>query len=185
MLNPLSAQRFVPRNFVRRAAFVLAGASIALAPLSAQVPIAERPLMQEAIRLFDTWLEADVAYERVPGLAIGIVADEQLVWARGYGFADAARRNAVLTSTPFSVCSISKLFTATAVLQLRDEGKIALDDPVGRHVTSFNARRTHPAPDAVTVRRLLTHASGLPKDFPISSWTGPEYPFPTSAQVLE
>jgi CubicO group peptidase (beta-lactamase class C family) len=164
---------------------MLASAMLPLASARAQAPLTLHPHVQEAIRLFDTWLEADVAYERVPGLAIGVVADGQLLWARGYGFADTARRTPVSPSTPFSLCSISKLFTATAVLQLRDAGTIALDDPVGRHVTGFNARRTHPLPEAVTVRRLLTHASGLPRDFPFASWTGPEYPFPTRAQVLE
>jgi len=164
---------------------MLAALVVASSSIGAQSPVAEHPRMQEAIRLFDTWLEADVAYERVPGLAIGIVSDQQLVWAKGYGVADVARRVAVTSSTPFSICSISKLFTATAVLQLRDGGALALDDPVGRHVPAFNSGRTHPAPDAVTVRRLLTHASGLPRDFPYASWTGPEYPFPTQAQVMQ
>lgn len=181
MRNQLTAHRLV----LRTAALLLSSSLLAVGPLGAQTPVAEHPRMKEAIRLFETWLEADVAYERAPGLAIGIVLDQQLVWARGYGFADAGRRIPVSPSTPFSVCSISKLFTATAVLQLRDEGKLELDDPVGRHVPTFNADRTHPAPEAVTLRRLLTHASGLPRDFPFASWTGPEYPFPTSAQVLE
>ena len=185
MLTPLTVWRYALRTHLCFAALVTAGAGLPLASSHAQAHIAQTARMQEAIRLFDTWLEADVAYERIPGLAIGIVADEQLVWARGYGFADAARRVAVSPSTPFSVCSIAKLFTATAVLQLRDEGKLSLDDPIGDHVAHFNARRTFATPEAVTVRRLLTHASGLPRDFPFASWTGPEYPFPTRAQVLD
>lgn len=168
-----------------RLAWCLLAASLIALPTAAQSTATEHPRMQEAIRLFDTWLEADVAYERVPGLVIGIVSDQQLVWAKGYGFADGAKRVAVTPATPFSICSISKLFTATAVLQLRDAGLLALDDPVGRHVPEFNSGRTHPAPDAVTLRRLLTHSSGLPRDFPYASWTGPEYPFPTQAQVMQ
>ncbi len=185
MLTLPTLSQFAMHRCVRLARNALAALGLALPTAGAQSQGAEHPRMQEAIRLFDTWLEADVAYERVPGLAIGIVSDQQLVWAKGYGFADSAKRVAVTSSTPFSICSISKLFTAAAVLQLRDGGRIGLDDPVGRHVPEFNSGRTHPAPDAVTVRRLLTHAAGLPRDFPYASWTGPEYPFPTQAQVTQ
>lgn len=162
---------------------------VAFAPVSAQPSVpangASNSRMQEAIRLFDTWLDADVAFERVPGLAIGVVIDQQLVWSHGYGFADAAQGIPVTAATPFSICSISKLFTASAVMQLRDAGKISLDEPVRRYLPSFNARGTLRMADAVTMRRLLTHASGLPRDFPYASWTGPDYPFPTRAQVAD
>lgn len=185
MLNPSSRPLGAIHRCTRHVSCVLFAGLLALSSISAQSPATVHPRMQEAIRLFDTWLEADVAYERVPGLAIGIVSDQQLVWAKGYGFADGARQIPVTPSTPFSICSISKLFTATAVLQLRDNGQVALDDPVSRHVPAFNSGRTYPSPDEVTVRRLLTHASGLPRDFPYASWTGPEYPFPTQAQVMQ
>lgn len=84
---------------------VLSVGLVALPSARAQSLAPAHPRMQEAIRLFDTWLEAHVDYERVPGLAIGIVSDQQLVWANGYGFADGARRDAVTPSTPFSSCS--------------------------------------------------------------------------------
>lgn len=143
------------------------------------------PRVAEAIRLADIWLDADVAYGKVPGLAVGVVYDQELVWAKGYGFADVARQRAVSTSTPFSICSISKLFTATAVMQLRDAGKLSLDDPIVRHLPGFGARSANAAVRDITVRQVLTHSSGLPRDFPYATWTGPAYPFPTSQQVDE
>lgn len=84
---------------------VLSAGLVALPSASAQSLVPAHPRLQEAIRMSDTWLDADVAYERVPGLAIGIVSDQQLVWAKGYGLADGARRDAVTPSTPFSSCS--------------------------------------------------------------------------------
>ena len=60
-------------------------------------------------------------------------------------------------------CSNSKLFTAIAVLQLRDAGKLRLDDPLSEHLEWFNIEDLRPGDEAITIRRILTHSSGLPR----------------------
>ncbi len=121
---------------------------------------------------------------RLPGAAVGIVRGEELAWAQGFGYADIASRRPIDQDTMFRVGSITKTFTATAVMQLRDEGKLSLDDPVVRHVPEFGGVVCeHGAIEDVTLRRLLTHHSGLVGEPPLPHWETLE--FPSMAQVLE
>ena len=87
------------------------------------------------------------------------------------------------TNTIYSICSISKLFTSVAIMQLRDAGKLRLEDPAADHLSWFNIKQQYPDTGPLTIRSLLTHSSGLPREADFSYWTGPDYPFPTSEQV--
>ena len=64
--------------------------------------------------------------------------------AGGIGYADLSRKTPATPSTIYSICSISKLFTCIGVMQLRDEGKLRLDDPVARHIPWFKIKRSDP-----------------------------------------
>lgn len=106
-------------------------------------------------------LVGDVLAEMpTPGLAIGIVHGGELVYGRGFGKADIATGRDVDLDTVFRIGSISKTFVAIALLQLRDQGLLELDDPVERHLSDW---RIEPAPgsEPITIRRLLTHISGI------------------------
>src|SRR6185295_19189268 len=126
--------------------------------------VGANPRVQSALQVARTWLDAEQAYHRIPGLSAAIVADQELVWSGGFGYADLARRDPATPETIYSICSISKLFTSLAVLQLRDQGKLRLDDPVGKHLGWFNIKRTYPEGPEITIEGLLTHASGLPRE---------------------
>ena len=106
-----------------------------------------------------------VAYlekKRLPGAAVGIVRDGALAWSFGAGLADRSTGRVPDADTLFRIASITKTFTATAVLQLRDDGRLRLDDPYVRHVPEFAAATNPFGPiEDVTIRRLLTHTSGL------------------------
>ena len=78
--------------------------------------------MVEAIALFETWAEAMVAYQQLPGLSVGVVYDQDLVWSRGVGYADVESRKPATPSTIYSICSISKLFTSIGVMQHQHRG---------------------------------------------------------------
>ena len=115
--------------------------------------------------------------ERVPGAAIGIVRDQELVWSRGFGYADLASDRAPDADTLFRCGSITKTFTATAIMQLRDDGKLGIDDPILRHIPEFGAVKTRfSTPEIVTIRRLLTHTSGLMGEGPNNGWEKLEFP---------
>lgn len=92
-----------------------------------------------------------------PGAAIAVVRDGGIVFKKGYGIADLGSKAPVTPSTNFNICSMTKQFTAYAILQLRHEGKLSLDDKLSRFFPDF-------APEvarAVSVRQLLTHSSGI------------------------
>ena len=90
-----------------------------------------------AERLFSAWLEGQMVYRHLPGIAVGVVADQELIWAKGFGVADIEKKTPMTPQTKFRMASHSKLFTATAVMQLREQGKLRLDDPVSKHLPWF------------------------------------------------
>lgn len=155
----------------------------ALASAEAQ-DLGSHPRMRDATKLLETWLEAQRAYDEVPGISGSVVYDQQVVWKGAYGLADVARRAPATTQTLYSICSISKLFTSVGVLQQRDAGKLRLDDPVSRHLSWFNIRKSNPESGPVTVEGLLTHSSGLPRESDHPYWTGPDFPFPTHDEIV-
>ena len=146
-------------------------------------PPARQPEVAAAIQVLDAWSAATAAQRDEPGLAIGIVYDQNLIWTKGYGFANRESRVPVTASTLFRIGSVSKLFTATAILQLRDAGKLQLDDPVSRHLSWFQVKSAAPDAPAITIRHLLTHTSGLPRELPIPYWN--DLHFPTRAEMMQ
>ena len=109
-------------------------------PIRAQSPpgdVAADADVQAAQRLFSAWLEGQMLSRHLPGVAIGVVADQQLVWAKGFGHADVATKVPMTPQTKFRMASHSKLFTATAIMQLRERGLLRLDDPVSKHLPWF------------------------------------------------
>ena len=131
--------------------------------------LAEQPDLATAINILDDWAAHQRQRWRQPGLAIGVVYDGELLWGAGYGWADIEKERPVTLDTRFRIASITKTFTATAILQLRDAGALRLDDAVSDHLSWFDLRYQD-AP-AITIRNLLTHSSGLPRDSSNPMWT--------------
>ena len=128
-------------------------------------------------------LEQVVQDERLPGLSVGIVVDQELSWSRGLGTRDLATGEPADEHTLHRVASITKTLTTAAVLQLRDRGKLFLEDPLERHLPEFaEAREVAGQRDQVTLLRLLTHRAGLVTETPLPTWSTDE--FPTRDEVL-
>ncbi len=92
----------------------------------------------------------------IPGLALAVVADGRILFAKGYGFADLELGTPVRADTPFLVASITKMFTAIATMMLVQDGKVRLEGPIGDYLEEIPA---HWRP--LTPRQLLTHTAGL------------------------
>jgi len=148
-------------------------------------PLKDDPRVASAIKLIEVWVDAQLAYKGIPGMSLGIVHDQDLVWSRGFGYADVERKVPASPSTIYSICSISKLFTSICVMQLRDQGKLRLDDPVRKHLSWFKIKDAYPEAPEITLQGILTHSSGLPRESDYPYWTGPEHYFPTREQIIE
>jgi CubicO group peptidase (beta-lactamase class C family) len=107
----------------------------------------------------DKFIETEMKAQHLPGLALGIVKGDQIVYLKGYGVADPTGRS-VTPQTPFIIGSLSKSFTALAVMQLVEAGKIELDAPVQRYLPWFRVA-DEKASAQITVRHLLYQTSGL------------------------
>ena len=98
----------------------------------------------------------------IPGLSIALVHDGVVVWTEGFGFTDQDRRVPVVPNTPFSVGSVSKSFTALAVLRAVEQELLSLDAPIQTYLPWLTVRSPAADPDApLTLRHLLSHHSGL------------------------
>jgi CubicO group peptidase (beta-lactamase class C family) len=166
---------------------LLLGALRAPAAAAATPPapgeLARDPRVAQALSLLTAWFDAEQAHRRLPGLSLAVVRDQELLYARGFGYAHVETKSAATPQTMYSICSISKLFTSVAVMQQRDAGRLRLDDPVSKHVPWFSIGGMPDGAPPVTVFGLLTHSSGLPREVDVPYWTGPEYPFPPAGKV--
>jgi CubicO group peptidase (beta-lactamase class C family) len=116
----------------------------------------------------DDYITARMLSDRIPGMALAIVKGDQIVYLKGYGQADPSGRP-VTPQTPFLIGSITKPFTALAVMQLVEAGKVDLDSPVQRYIPWF--RVADPQASAqITVRMLINQSSGLPGDPTQVTW---------------
>lgn len=138
---------------------------------------------KDAVRLLDQWLDAQVAFDNLPGISVGIVKDQQLVWSKGFGMADIDKNIPAQANTIYSICSISKLFTSIAIMQLCDAGKLRLDDEVAAILPWFKIKQSYVDSGPITIRTLLTHSSGLPREADFPYWSDGN--FPTKQQVIE
>lgn len=169
----------------------LSSASLALTVGLAGVRLAQAqslsddPRVAQALELARTWLEAQSAYDQIPGVSAAIVHDQQILWAGAYGVADLASHRPATSTTIYSICSISKLFTSVAVMLQRDAGRLELDDPVSKHLPWFTIGPAEGESGPVTVEGLLTHAAGLPRESDHAYWTGPGFAFPTRQDIIE
>ena len=117
----------------------------------------------------DRYITARMRGAHIPGLALGIVKGDQVIYMHGYGQADSSRRS-VTPQTPFAIGSITKSFTALAAFQLAEAGKINLDAPVRDYISWFHTSDSS-ASARITVRQLLTMTSGLPQVYETQVWS--------------
>lgn len=125
-------------------------------PASTAAPAAAEALAPARVTAIDTLVSAFMARHGVPGLAAAVALGPERSWARGYGLADVENNVPASERTMFRLASISKVVTATAVMELVEREKLDLNAPIQRYVPAF------PEKDwPVTPRQLLAHQAGL------------------------
>jgi D-alanyl-D-alanine carboxypeptidase len=130
----------------------------------------------------DDYIKVEMERRQIPGLAVAVVKGGRLVKLGGYGFANLEHEVRVTPDTVFELASITKQFTATAIMALLEDGKLTLDDPVSAHVA-----RAPEAWKSITVRHLLTHTAGFPglADGFATLWRGGVRNNYTTAQMFD
>jgi CubicO group peptidase (beta-lactamase class C family) len=144
--------------------------------------LAAQPDFASAVGFFERWMAVKMADQRQPAASVALLVDQTLVYARGFGHADLESATPARADTIYRIASNTKLFTSIAIMQLRDAGKLRLDDRVADILPWFNIRQRFPDAKPITVRHLLTHTSGLPRDDHTPMWT--ETAYPTREQII-
>ncbi|PID59623.1 MAG: hypothetical protein CR986_04980 [Ignavibacteriae bacterium] len=137
----------------------------------------------EAFNLIAAWLETQKDFDRLPGISAIVVEDQKILWEGAFGYANLEKKVESKPNTIYSICSISKLFTSVAIMKLYDEGKLRLDDKIEDLLPQYKLQQAFPESGPITIRTLMTHSSGLPREANFPYWTNPDFQFPSKEQV--
>ena len=123
--------------------------------------------IEQAFPVIDKIFKDYADSNHLPGVAYGLVVDGKLVYKGNIGYTDIEKKILVTSSSLFRIASMSKSFTAMAILKLRDEGKLDLDDPAYLYIPELKNLK-YPTADApaITIRHLMSHGAGFPEDNP-------------------
>lgn len=136
----------------------------------------------KAIKFIDSWLELRYNNLEIPGFTVAIQQKGKVLFEKSYGFANTAKKEKLTPRHIFRIASHSKTFTATAVMQLQEQGKIRIDDHVADYLTWLK-KHTDKRWQKVTIRQLLSHSAGVLRDGVDADYWQLERPFPDSSQL--
>ena len=121
--------------------------------------------LQTALTGLDTSIAAEFAKDGVGGISIGVISGAKLVWSKHYGYAETEKKRAPTNDTAYRIGSITKQFTALALLQLVEDGKMRLTDPLEKYVPEIKAIRNMPAgTPPITLLQVATMHAGLARE---------------------
>ncbi len=123
--------------------------------------------IKTAFAVIDSIYKKHATDNHFPAISFGLVVDGQLVYKNSYGYTDIEKKIPATSASLFRIASMSKSFTCMAILKLRDEGKLNLDDPAYLYIPELKNLK-YPTADAphITIRHLMTHGAGFPEDNP-------------------
>ncbi|HYA91671.1 MAG TPA: serine hydrolase domain-containing protein [Thermodesulfobacteriota bacterium] len=144
--------------------------SFILLPLGCSSLHPDRPILKKgdfpgAVTALDTIIRNNLKHHRIPGAAVALVQDGKVIFSQCYGYADTQKKNPIAEDTYFMAGSLTKSFTALAVLKLIEEGKIDLHADIKKYIPDFSIRSLDGGEVSITVNHLLTHTSGLMIDY--------------------
>jgi CubicO group peptidase (beta-lactamase class C family)/D-alanyl-D-alanine dipeptidase len=149
------------------------GGRPAVVNVQAETPTTETKYMQ-AIEKLKAAVEYEVERKELPAFSISLVDDDRIVWADGFGFQDAEKKQPATARTVYRVGSISKLFTDIAVMQLVEAGELDLDKPIQEYLPGFQPENPYDIP--LTLRQMMSHRSGLVRESPVGNYFDPSEP---------
>ena len=140
----------------------------------------KKALYKQAIHLIDNWLDYQVYIKEIPGIAVGVFLEDEIIFQKEYGYANIEEKKKLTDKHLFRIASHSKLFTATAIMKLYSEDKLSIDDKISKFLPWFTSDKDHNL-DQVRIRHLLTHSSGMTRDGITAHWS--TYKFPDLEEI--
>jgi D-alanyl-D-alanine carboxypeptidase len=146
---------------------------------AASIAVSQDSRLDATLKDIDSRITADFAKDGVGGISIGVVSGEKLVWSKHYGYAEAETKRVANNDTVYRVGSITKQFTALAMLQLVEQGKMRLTDPLEKHVPEVRGvQKAYAGTPPITLLQVVTMHSGLAREpgcanhsvGPLSAW---------------
>ena len=132
--------------------------------------------LESRYRAASAFLDGQLTRESIPGAALGIVHDQELVWSYQFGVESFDTGTPVSNDTLFSICSISKLFNGVAAMSLNDQGKLPLDTPLSTYIDGVEPQDNTGAEEGITTRNILSHVSGMPREPFVDYWETHSFP---------
>lgn len=132
--------------------------------------------VQAALGEVEAQLQSTMAEEEITGLSAAVVYDQDTIWAQGFGYANHEQQIAATPDTPWRIASITKVFTTTMLMHLRDAGRLQLDDAVMKYLPEYQPKSRFRNVPPTTLRQLASHTAGLPADAPGIGPQTVEYP---------
>ncbi len=130
---------------------------------------------EQTFHLIDNWLDFQTYIKEIPGIAVGIFIDDEIVFKKEYGYANLEDKVKLTDQHLFRIASHSKLFTATAIMKLYHEEKLSIDDKISKYLPWFTSETDENLRN-VRIRHLLTHSSGVTRDGKTAHWSTYEFP---------
>src|SRR5262245_37138808 len=123
--------------------------------------------LDEVVARLDEEFEKTMVAQKIVGMSVVIIHDQDVLLAKGYGYADLESGTPAGKGTVYRVGSITKVFTALALMQLRDAGTVNLDDPIAQYLPACQIESHLPDARPLTFRQVASHSSGLPTEAPL------------------
>ena len=139
---------------------------------------------QHSLDFLDSWLIYQHQHGDIPGITIAIAKDDKKIFAKSYGFANIEEKEELTTDHLFRIASHSKTFTATALLQLQEKGKLRIDDKASDYLEWLKEHRDNRWHE-VTIRQLLSHSGGVIRDGLDANYWQLKRPFPSAARLKQ
>eukprot|EP01116_Phalansterium_solitarium_P010017 TRINITY_DN243_c0_g1_i1.p1 TRINITY_DN243_c0_g1~~TRINITY_DN243_c0_g1_i1.p1 ORF type:complete len:529 (+),score=126.51 TRINITY_DN243_c0_g1_i1:103-1689(+) len=169
--NEIERQRRRKATMKRLASHLDVSAGCPLLPAPVPADQAFLAAIKPAVANLEQTMAAFFKTQQSPGVSLGLIYDQQLLWSGGFGNVNASdqRSPAPDGQTLYRIGSISKVFADLLALQLRDAGKLDLDDPVNKYVPAFNPTNPFPNEQPISFRHLGSHQAGLPRESPCAA----------------
>jgi len=158
---------------------------LCLSSPSSGKPAATAPINYDQVKeLVSELIIKEMKKNDVTGLSIALVDDQQVVWARGFGYADEKNEREATPETVYRIGSLTDLFTATAAMQLVEQGGFDIDQPLKNYLPEFSIHTRFTTTSQITPRMLMTHHSGLPSALQKGMWSSRPEPFTEVATLI-